>query len=93
GLDIVYGYEDRVVADGGTIESLQCANIGLRYLKILNDDGTSYQFEVTETFMGGDLAQDRVILFPIGIANLWVAPVSVSSVPLAPDPRVTATRR
>lgn len=70
GLDIVYGYEDRVVADGGTIESLQCANIGLRYLKILNDDGTSYQFEVTETFMGGDLAQDRVILLPVGIANL-----------------------
>lgn len=70
GLDIVYGYEDRVIADGGTIESLQCANIGLRYLKILNDDGTSYQFEVTETFMGGDLAQDRVILLPVGIANL-----------------------
>lgn len=70
GLDIVYGYEDRVVADGGTIESLQCANIGLRYLKILNDDGTSYQFDVTEEFLGGDLAQDRIILLPVGIANL-----------------------
>ena len=70
GLDIVYGYEDRVIADGGIIESLQCANIGLRYLKILNDDGTSYQFDVTETFLGGDLAQDRVILLPVGIANL-----------------------
>lgn len=70
GLDIVYGYEDRVVADGGTIESLQCANIGLRYFKILNDDGTSYQFDVSENFMGNPLAQDRVLLFPVGIANL-----------------------
>ena len=70
GLDIVYSYEDRVIADGGTIESLQCANIGLRYLKILNDDGTSYQFEVSENFMSNDLAQDRVLVFPVGIANL-----------------------
>lgn len=70
GLDVIYGYEDRVIADGGTIESLQCANIGLRYWKIINDDGTSYQFEVSETFLAGDLAQDRVVLFPVGVANL-----------------------
>lgn len=70
GLDIVYGYEDRVLADGGTIEALQCANIGLRYVKVSNSDGTSYQFEVSEAFLGGDLAQDRVVLFPAGPANL-----------------------
>lgn len=70
GLDLVYAYEDRVVADGGVVESLQCANIGLKEFKILNNDGTSYVFPVTETFMGGDLAQDRVILLPVGIANL-----------------------
>lgn len=70
GLDLVYAYEDRVIADGGTIEALECANIGLKEFKILNDDGTSYVFPVTETFMGGDLAQDRVILLPVGIANL-----------------------
>jgi hypothetical protein len=70
GLDIIYGYEDRVLADGGIVESLQCANIGLRYVKVSNSDGTSYQFEVSEAFLGGDLAQDRVVLFPAGPANL-----------------------
>ena len=37
-LAIVYSYRDRVIADGGTIESLQCANIGWRTLRILLDE-------------------------------------------------------
>lgn len=70
GLDIVYGYEDRVIADGGTIESLQCANIGLRFIRIWNDDGTNYRIPVDENFMSNTDAQDRVVLFPCGPANL-----------------------
>ena len=48
GLDIIYGYRDRVIADGGSVEALSCCNIGLANIKVLNDDGTSYQYAVTE---------------------------------------------
>lgn len=71
GLDIVYSYEDRVLADGGTIESLQCANIGWKTMRILLDDGTKYDYAVPETVVyTGDQAEDRIKLFPSGMANL-----------------------
>jgi hypothetical protein len=71
GLDIVYSYEDRVIADGGTIESLQCANIGWKTMRILLDDGTKYDYAVPETVVyTGDQAEDRIKLFPSGMANL-----------------------
>ena len=42
GLDIIYGYRDRVIADGGSVEALSCCNIGLaKAIKVLNDDGTT----------------------------------------------------
>ena len=70
GLDIIYGYRDRVVADGGTIESLSCANFGLDAVKVLNDDGTAYEYQVTEADVYGTSVQERVMLFPAGPANL-----------------------
>ena len=71
GLDIVYAYEDRVLADGGTIESLQCANIGLATIRILLDDGTKYDYAVPESVIyTGDEAEDRIKLMPSGVANL-----------------------
>lgn len=75
GLDIIYGYRDRVEADGGVVESLTCANIGLSKIKVLNDDGTSYQYAVTEANVYGTAVEERVLLFPAGISNLsnWKA--------------------
>jgi len=75
GLDIIYSYRDRVLADGGIIESLSCANIGLANIKVLNDDGTSYKYAVTEASVSETKAEERVLLFPSGIANLsnWKA--------------------
>ncbi len=75
GLDIIYGYRDRVEADGGVVESLTCANIGLAKIKVLNDDGTSYQYAVTESNVYGTAVEERVLLFPAGISNLsnWKA--------------------
>ena len=75
GLDIIYGYRDRVVADGGSVEALSCCNIGLANIKVLNDDGTSYQYAVTESDVYETKAEERVLLFPSGIANLsnWKA--------------------
>ena len=71
GYDIVYSYEDRVLADGGTIESLQCANIGLHTIRILLDDGNYYDYAVPESVIySGDEAEDRIKLFPSGVANL-----------------------
>jgi len=71
GLDIVYAYEDRVLADGGIIESLQCANIGLHTIRILLDDGTKYDYAVPESVIyTGDQAEDRIKLMPSGVANL-----------------------
>lgn len=75
GLDVIYGYRDRVEADGGTIESLSCCNIGLATIKVLNDDGTTYQYSVTESDVYGTTIEERVLLFPAGISNLsnWKA--------------------
>jgi len=75
GLDIIYGYRDRVIADGGSIEALSCCNIGLANIKVLNDDGTSYQYAVTEADVYETKVEERVLLFPSGIANLsnWKA--------------------
>lgn len=71
GLDIIYSYEDRVIADGGTIESLSCANIGWATMRILLDDGNKYDYAVPETIVyTGDQAEDRIKLFPSGVANL-----------------------
>jgi hypothetical protein len=71
GLDIIYSYEDRVIADGGTIESLSCANIGWATMRILLDDGNKYDYVVPETIVyTGDQAEDRIKLFPSGVANL-----------------------
>ena len=70
GYDIVWGYEARVEADGGTVESLQCANIGWRTLRILLDDGNYYDYEMTETQLYGTQAEDRIKLLPSGVANL-----------------------
>jgi len=69
-LGIVYSYRDRVVADGGTIESLQCANIGWNTLRILLDDGNKYDYEMTEAQLYGTQAEDRIKLIPSGVANL-----------------------
>lgn len=75
GLDVIYGYRDRVVADGGIVESLSCANIGLAKIKVLNDDATSYEYAVTEADVYGTSVEERLMLFPAGIANLsnWKA--------------------
>ena len=71
GLDIIYSYEDRVIADGGIIESLSCANIGWATMRILLDDGNKYDYVVPETIVyTGDQAEDRIKLFPSGVANL-----------------------
>lgn len=70
GLDIAYGYEARVVADGGTIESLSCADIGWNTLRILLDDGNYYDFPMTSTLLYGTQAEDRIKLIPSGVANL-----------------------
>lgn len=71
GLDIIYSYEDRVLADGGIIESLSCANIGWATMRILLDDGNKYDYVVPETIVyTGDQAEDRIKLFPSGVANL-----------------------
>ena len=71
GLDIVYAYEDRVLADGGTIEALSCCNIGLATIRILLDDGTKYDYAVPESVIyTGDEAEDRIKLMPSGVANL-----------------------
>ena len=70
GLDIMYGYRDRVIADGGTVEALSCCNIGLANIKVLNDDATSYQYAVTEADVYETKVEERVLLFPSGIANL-----------------------
>ena len=75
GLDIIYGYRDRVIADGGVVESLSCANIGLAKIKVLNDDATSYDYTATEADVYGTSVEQRLLLFPAGIANLsnWKA--------------------
>ena len=71
GLDIIYSYEDRVIADGGVVESLSCANIGWATMRILLDDGNKYDYAVPETIVyTGDQAEDRIKLFPSGVANL-----------------------
>jgi len=70
GLDIIYGYRDRVLADGGTIEALSCCNFGLDAVKVLNDDGTFYEYQVTEADVYGTKVEERVMLFPAGPANL-----------------------
>lgn len=71
GLDIIYSYEDRVLADGGIIESLSCANIGWATMRILLDDGNKYDYVVPESVVyTGDEAEDRIKLFPSGVANL-----------------------
>lgn len=71
GLDIIYSYEDRVIADGGIIESLSCANIGWATMRILLDDGNKFDYVVPESVVyTGDEAEDRIKLFPSGVANL-----------------------
>jgi len=69
-LALIYSYRDRVLADGGTIESLQCANIGWKTLRILLDDGNKYDYEMTEAQLYGTQAEDRIKLIPSGVANL-----------------------
>lgn len=70
GLDIIYGYRDRVLADGGSVEALSCCNFGLDAIKVLNSDGTYYEYQVTESDVYGSKVEDRVLLFPAGPANL-----------------------
>jgi hypothetical protein len=70
GLDIKYGYRDRVIADGGTIEALNCCNFGLDAIRVLNDDGTAYEYQPTEADVYGTAVEERVMLFPAGPANL-----------------------
>lgn len=69
-LAIVYSYRDRVVADGGIVEALQCANIGWRTLRILLDDGNYFYYEMPEAELYGTEAEDRIKLIPSGVANL-----------------------
>ena len=70
GYDIVWGYKARVEADGGTIESIGCANIGWKTLRILLDDGNYYDYEMTESQLYDTEAEDRIKLIPSGVANL-----------------------
>jgi hypothetical protein len=70
GYDIIWGYKARVLADGGTIESLQCANIGWKTLRILLNDGNYYDYEMTEAQLYATEAEDRIKLIPSGVANL-----------------------
>lgn len=69
-LAIIYSYRDRVVADGGIVEALQCANIGWKTLRILLDDGNYFDYEMTEGQIYGTQAEDRIKLIPSGVANL-----------------------
>ena len=69
-LAIAYSYRDRVEADGGTVEALQCANIGWKTLRILLDDGNKYDYTMTEAQLYGTEAEDRIKLIPSGVANL-----------------------
>lgn len=69
-LAIAYSYRDRVESDGGTVEALQCANIGWKTLRILLDDGNKYDYTMTEGQLYGTLAEDRIKLIPSGVANL-----------------------
>lgn len=71
GLDIIYSYEDRVIADGGIVEALSCANIGWATMRILLDDGNKFDYAVPESVVyTGAEAEDRIKLIPSGVANL-----------------------
>lgn len=69
-LAIAYSYRDRVLTDGGIVESLQCANIGWKTLRILLDDGNYFDYAMTEAQIYGTQAEDRIKLIPTGMANL-----------------------
>jgi len=75
GYDIVWAYKDRVLADGGTVESLSCANIGLATIEILSDGIEDVSIAVTEAQLQGLQAEERIMLLPCGVTNLtaWLA--------------------
>lgn len=77
GYDIVWAYKDRVLADGGTVESLSCANIGLYKVEYLGDTNYNVEFTITEAQLQGLQAEERIMLLPCGVTNLtaWLASV------------------
>lgn len=84
GYDIVWAYKDRVLADGGTIESLSCANIGLATIEILTDGGYNIDIPVTESQLQDLQAEGRILLLPCGASNIetWVQSVGETLVGL-----------
>ena len=84
GYDIVWAYKDRVIADGGTVESIACANIGLATIEILTDGGYNIDIPVTESQLQNLQAEGRILLLPCGVSNIetWVQSVGETLVGL-----------
>tara|TARA_R110000803_G_scaffold13153_4_gene37168 strand:+ start:3947 stop:5197 length:1251 start_codon:yes stop_codon:yes gene_type:complete len=71
GYDIYWGYKDRVLADGGTIEGgSACANIGLYKVEFLSDGGDNIDLPITEADLQGLQPEQRIMLLPCGVTNL-----------------------
>lgn len=68
--DIVWGYKERVEDDGGTVENIRCADIGFDKFRVLLDDGSYHDYLFQESWYSQIEAEDRIKLFPSGIANL-----------------------
>ena len=68
--DIVWGYKARVEDDGGTVENIRCADIGFDKFRVLLDDGSYHDYLFQESWYSQLEAEDRIKLFPSGIANL-----------------------
>lgn len=77
GYDIVWAYKDRVIADGGTVESISCCNIGLATIEIITDGGYNIEIPVTESQLQNLQAEGRILLLPCGVSNIetWVQSV------------------
>ena len=68
--DIIWGYKERVEADGGIVENERCANIGFNKFRVLLSDGSYHDYLFQESWYSLDEAEDRIKLFPSGVANL-----------------------
>ena len=84
GYDVVWYYKDRVIADGGTVESISCANIGLATIEIITDGGYNIDIPVTESQLQDLQAEGRILLLPCGVSNIetWVESVGETLVGL-----------
>lgn len=70
GYDIVWAYKDRVLADGGTVESLSCANIGLAEVQLKTDTNETQSVAITESQLQNLQAEGRIMLIPCGVSNI-----------------------